>query len=59
MVSQDPKLGFDTDLPLELEEIERLTEVCVSRLVSDNGPLMETIRMQVGQLFLSVFQKPI
>ena len=50
---QDPANGFDDSggqgesKPLDLDDIDRLTETCVSMLISDSGPLMETVRMQV------------
>ena len=54
MVFQDPSNGFEEvegktgeTRPLELSDIDRLTETCVARLINDSGPIMETIRMQV------------
>ena len=54
VVFQDPSNGFEEvegktgeTRPLELSDIDRLTETCVARLINDSGPIMETIRMQV------------
>ena len=54
VVFQDPSNGYDdnggreVNNHLNLDDIDRLTESCVSMLVSDSGPLMETVRMQVS-----------
>ena len=47
LVYQDPKNGYEEGQPLEKLGIERLTELCLQRILEDHGPLMETVRMQV------------
>ena len=47
LVYQDPKNGFEEGQPLEKEGIDRLTNLCVEKIIDDRGPLMETVRMQV------------
>ena len=49
LVYQDPKNGFEEDQPLDKDSIEKLTKLCVDKILEDHGPLMETVRMQVSQ----------
>ena len=50
LVYQDPRNGFEEGQPLDKEGIEHLTSLCVDKILDDNGPLMETVRMQVDLL---------
>ena len=52
LVYQDPKNGFEEGQPLDKEGIEHLTKLCVDKILEDRGPLMETVRMQVGQKYI-------
>ena len=47
LVYQDPKNGFEEGQPLDKEGVDRLTHLCVNKIIDDRGPLMETVRMQV------------
>ena len=47
LVYQDPKNGYEEGQPLDKLGIDRLTELCLQRILEDHGPLMETVRMQV------------
>ena len=47
LVYQDPKNGYEEGQPLDKLGIDRLTELCLQKILEDHGPLMETVRMQV------------
>ena len=47
-VYQNPRYGFDANEALDVEEVQRLVSICKDRLLHDHGPVMETLRMQVG-----------
>ena len=48
LVYQDPKNGFEEGQPLDKDGVNRLTNLCVDKIIDDRGPLMETVRMQVN-----------
>ena len=56
---QDPKNGFEEGQPLDKEGIERLTKLCIDKILEDRGPLMETVRMQVGNNFRCNFDSEV
>ena len=56
---QDPKNGFEEGQPLDKEGIERLTKLCIDKILEDRGPLMETVRMQVGSNFRCNFNSDV
>ena len=45
---QDPKNGYEEGQPLDKDGVNRLTNLCVDKIIDDRGPLMETVRMQVN-----------
>jgi hypothetical protein len=52
-IYENPKTGFDKDVPLDRHAVRRLVTACVHKLMHDHGPAMETMRMQV--LFASTY----
>ncbi len=46
-IFQNPKNGFKKDFPLERHDVKKLMAFCVESLMHDQGPVMETMRMQV------------
>eukprot|EP00842_Homolaphlyctis_polyrhiza_P000256 jgi/Hompol1/1230/HPOL_003112-RA len=43
----DPINGFRIERELSRDEVERLIDLCVNKIVSPNDPVQETVRMQV------------
>ena len=53
---QDPKNGYEEGQPLDKDGVDRLTSLCVDKIIDDRGPLMETVRMQVN-ILIEIFKK--
>ena len=47
-VIHSPKFGFDVESESDEDDVERLVKIIVAKLSEDHGPVMETMRMQVG-----------
>ncbi|KAJ3224253.1 hypothetical protein HK099_008709 [Clydaea vesicula] len=46
-VALDPQNKFDVDMEFEPNEVNRLINTCVEKIVQTNSPQMETVKMQV------------
>jgi hypothetical protein len=51
MIYDNPRNGFDSDVPMDRHSVRRLIGACVHKITNDFNPVMETMRMQVKLKF--------